>query len=659
MRKYGSHTPPHGATEGSTFDMQALRKISEGEGGEGELAEVLHDALLEGNKYERKVAEGASVMLRRKQKPRKIAEAIIQGEVKSPRLYDRRLSEVANVWTGDPYSGADYESTNPMSLKRYKPKGVEPTNLPDWIKDGDILIGRIGGSVRRYTPGMEMHRNEIIIGIKPGAENDFDIDALRYYLQSKIDSPELRLRGSVKPAIRVKDVRRIDLKDSPIEKQRNWANTIETVDKLIDVSEEQIEKAKMMREGLLRDRQRRPFNKIVPVKNREYLEKLTKKQIMEQIVIPNQITYPNRGPMANKPIDPKTMKNKKWLIDRIIEYDQEVTKGVPFWMRSPSYFDQLAFDVIPGITDDGEQRIESFGAQGDSEIISVLDWKSIENLVNAGLLRQSKDWRDTTSDSRQKYVQDWAEENRKMIRDISDEGDNWEYDDSEKTFKTKSLSMRFEELFKDEQALLAWELKELYGIKNVPTEVINTDNNRPYILTGWEPESFRSLAARQEDNERGLDRYYGLSLDNQYLDNAVLEYQLADAKSLDSLRSESDPVFTIDSDKVIKEFDMNKEGGLNWLDVKRFNRRISDGKWRIASREMDTMALPPLLSRNYNGKQYTNFGDGFTSKSEANNVASKLRSKINRQTGKPFVNVRVIKGSINGRPVWRNYVAWR
>jgi len=56
---------------------------------------------------------------------------------------------------------------------------------------------------------------------------------------------------------------------------------------------------------------------------RKDLGGLTKKQLMEQYILKHQIPYPNRGPMANKPIFKNTMKNKKWLIDRIIEFSRD------------------------------------------------------------------------------------------------------------------------------------------------------------------------------------------------------------------------------------------------------------------------------------------------------------------------------------------------
>ena len=49
---------------------------------------------------------------------------------------------------------------------------------------------------------------------------------------------------------------------------------------------------------------------------------MTRKELVDYVV-KNKITFPNRGPMANKPIPSNTMKNKAWLIDRIETVNQE------------------------------------------------------------------------------------------------------------------------------------------------------------------------------------------------------------------------------------------------------------------------------------------------------------------------------------------------
>ena len=54
------------------------------------------------------------------------------------------------------------------------------------------------------------------------------------------------------------------------------------------------------------------------------INEMTRKELVDYVV-KNKITFPNRGPMANKPIPSNTMKNKAWLIDRIETVNQEAT----------------------------------------------------------------------------------------------------------------------------------------------------------------------------------------------------------------------------------------------------------------------------------------------------------------------------------------------
>jgi hypothetical protein len=67
---------------------------------------------------------------------------------------------------------------------------------------------------------------------------------------------------------------------------------------------------------------RKRFDKIYDNLGMSNLERMTRKQLVDYVV-KNKITFPNRGPMANKPIPSNTMKNKAWLIDRINTVNQE------------------------------------------------------------------------------------------------------------------------------------------------------------------------------------------------------------------------------------------------------------------------------------------------------------------------------------------------
>lgn len=100
-----------------------------------------------------------------------------------------------------------------------------------------------------------------------------------------------------------------------------------------------------------------------------------------------------------------------------------------------------------------------------------------------------------------------------------------------------------------------------------------------------------------------------------------------------------------------------------WPQVRPYRRRISDGEWNRRSQELDTMALPPTLVRSIvvrgQPRAFTNYGTGFTTRNEAVREAEELRNTVDRKTKQQLVYVRTIPGSINGRKVWRNFVAWR
>ena len=263
------------------MDKQALNKIANGNGGEGELSVVLNDMLTSGNKYQRLMAEGASVMLRRNQTPNQIASKLLSGEVKSPRLYNRKLSDFANIWSGDTYKGwedteegkkAEYIgisiNRNRGRSGRYKPDNIGPTNLPPWLKPGDITITRIGGRVTRYDPEVNPPRNAIFIGLKPGEEDNFDVAALRYEIINKIQNDEIRLRGSVKKALKASQLKDLDIKQPSLDKQKSWAKALELNESLVEKQKMQVEIQREMGNSIMRDKRYRPdFKRVFNLKN--------------------------------------------------------------------------------------------------------------------------------------------------------------------------------------------------------------------------------------------------------------------------------------------------------------------------------------------------------------------------------------------------------
>lgn len=250
------------------MDQSKLRKVIKS-GDDKELSIVLNEMLVSDNKYQRLMAEGAAVMMRRGQDTRKIAKQLLDGEVKSPRLYNRKLSEFANVWSGDVYKGwEDTEEGRPFRFKKYKPDNVPPTNLPSWLKPGDITITRIGGRISRYDPDVNPPRNAIFIGLKPGEEENFDVKALAYELQNRMDTGDLRLAGSMQQSIKVSNLKNIDFKQPPLEDQIKWARTLDLNQKATEAMQSQVELQKELGQAIMKDENYRPnFRRVFNLKN--------------------------------------------------------------------------------------------------------------------------------------------------------------------------------------------------------------------------------------------------------------------------------------------------------------------------------------------------------------------------------------------------------
>ena len=89
--------------------MADLKRVAEGKQGPVELAQILDDMLLNGNKYQRKVAEGASVMVRNKShSSQEIAKMIMNDKIKSPRIYNRmKVANDAELSKADFEKGRD------------------------------------------------------------------------------------------------------------------------------------------------------------------------------------------------------------------------------------------------------------------------------------------------------------------------------------------------------------------------------------------------------------------------------------------------------------------------------------------------------------------------------------------------------------------------
>ncbi|MCH2644663.1 MAG: hypothetical protein MKZ54_05105 [Candidatus Poseidoniaceae archaeon] len=101
---------------------------------ESALARELHDMLLSTKKYERLVAEGASVMLRRNQQPSHIAKSILDGKIESPRMYNRKVRVSSGRLAG---AELDLEILDYFEVKR--------------TGEGDFYVDRVGPNAGRVS----------------------------------------------------------------------------------------------------------------------------------------------------------------------------------------------------------------------------------------------------------------------------------------------------------------------------------------------------------------------------------------------------------------------------------------------------------------------------------------------------------------------------
>ena len=99
--------------------MADLKQVASGKQGPVELAQIIDDMLINGNKYQRKVAEGAAVMVRQKKHTtQEIAKLMMEGKVKSPRIYNFRKHTMY-----DPKTGKGYAVESPEDHEKYAAMG--------------------------------------------------------------------------------------------------------------------------------------------------------------------------------------------------------------------------------------------------------------------------------------------------------------------------------------------------------------------------------------------------------------------------------------------------------------------------------------------------------------------------------------------------------
>ena len=154
------------------------------------------------------------------------------------------------------------------------------SKLPAWVKEGDIVISRIGGRVFRYEgEGQKLPRNSIFIQVKPSYRDKFDQNALGYYIEQNVGNWDfLPLQGSVQQAIRVNDLRKLPITgNTDIQTQRKWANGIEALNDAKNAAQDMADKYDMMKSGLKRRR--------IDYKKLDWYEMQDNRELMRRMLI--------------------------------------------------------------------------------------------------------------------------------------------------------------------------------------------------------------------------------------------------------------------------------------------------------------------------------------------------------------------------------------
>lgn len=209
--------------------------------------------------------------------------------------------------------------------KRYFPRDGKipsPKRLPSWVKEGDIVITRIGGRVFRYKgEEQKLPRNSIFIQVKPSYRDRFDQNALGYYIEQNIGKYDvLPLQGSLQQAIRVSDLRELPITgNTDIDNQKQWADGIQALNEAKNATQALADKYDMMESGL--KRRRIDFRELDWYEMQDNRE-LVRRMLVHKNVSPN--SYVDRW-LKNAPgfNDELSSKQAKELFDTLNDLEKD------------------------------------------------------------------------------------------------------------------------------------------------------------------------------------------------------------------------------------------------------------------------------------------------------------------------------------------------
>ena len=257
------------------------------------------------------------------------------------------------------------------------------------------------------------------------------------------------------------------------------------------------------------------------------INEMTRKELVDYVVR-NKITFPNRGPMANKPIPSNTMKNKAWLIDRIETVNQEAKVE----SNQKEFEEKILIDALNyalrRVDDDRVLELQRSGASNDE----------LKDFVG----NRFGIWSGSTFDYFNEddklvfgYVQLKGGKNPKLT---------FTYDDRNKG-DTKSSGKKVElkgaKLLRMIRQNVVSEVNldaEENGIIRTSRVSIDRDNAEKWLAHDWIPDSTESIFMFKELPEKVQNKLIKTAMDNTYQLSETESPRFEDKRERESYRED-------------------------------------------------------------------------------------------------------------------------
>lgn len=303
------------------------------------------------------------------------------------------------------------------------------------------------------------------------------------------------------------------------------------------------------------------------------INEMTRKELVDYVV-KNKITFPNRGPMANKPIPSNTMKNKAWLIDRIETVNQEAKVE----SNQKEFEEKVLIDVLNYALsrrdDDRVLELQRSGASNEQLKEFVGDRWGIWS-------GSSFDYFNEDDKLVTGYVQLKGGKNPKLTFKY-DERNKGDTKSSEKQVELKGAKLlrMIRENVVSEINLSA----EKNGIVRTSRVSIDRDNAEKWLAHDWIPDNTESIFMFKELPEKVQNKLIKTAMENTYQYSETESPRFEDKSERESYREDmiADEVsryeiggkLALISDEAYEEF----FGDLIKLKPKEFKKTATDPK---------------------------------------------------------------------------------